>query len=301
MSKSMKKLFYSSILLITVGTSQAQYTQEINTNRPSSSMGAYSVSKGIYQIEGGYLYQNDEFHTEKINTHNNFQLQLRFGEMWEQLEFIADLQFTSYNQTDYDFNETKSGFKQLNFGAKYLIYDHYKYYVEKRNVYSWKANQRFKWGRLIPAVAVYVGAQFNTPHNFYYPELPETGLKTMLIAQQHWSDRFSITYNLIGSHITDKEFKNWNYVITASLGISPRMSIFGEHLGTLSRNYNGFSVPFKNEATFKGGFTYKLNPDLQIDMFAGTNVDRSPHKLHAGIGLSWRNLKKFVFKDPMEF
>jgi len=294
------QLFMITVFLVAF-TSNAQYTKEINTNRPSSSMGAYSVSKGIVQLEGGFTYHNDQFKDALKNQQNNFQLQARYGDISDQLEFIAELYFSNYMQQRLHETFSGSGVSQLNFGAKYLLYDHYKYYVEKRNVYSWKANQRFKWGRLIPAVAVYLGAQFNTENNLYYPELPETGLKTMLIAQQHWSDRFSITYNLIGSHITDKEFKNWNYVITASLGISPRMSIFGEHLGTLSRNYNGFSVPFKNEATFKGGFTYKLSPDLQIDMFAGTNVDRSPHKLHAGIGLSWRNLKKFVFKDPMEF
>ena len=55
----MKNLFYTSLFLFAVSASQAQYTKEINTNRPSSSMGAYSVSKGIFQIEGGYLYQND--------------------------------------------------------------------------------------------------------------------------------------------------------------------------------------------------------------------------------------------------
>lgn len=296
----MKNLFYTSLFLFAVSASQAQYTKEINTNRPSSSMGAYSVSKGIFQIEGGYLYQNDEFHTEKINTHNNFQLQLRFGEVWEQLEFIADLQFTSYNLTDYDFNETKSGFKQLNFGAKYLIYDHYKYYVEKRNVYSWKANQRFKWGRLIPAVALYAGAQFNTPHNFYYPELPETGLKAMIIAQQHWSHRFSITYNFIGEHITDNAFANYSYIVTASLGLGDRWSVFGEYQGIFSKTYQSTLIPFGKEAMVKGGLTFKYHKNLQFDAFAGTSLENTPHKIQAGIGVSWRNHKKYEFKDPTE-
>ncbi len=282
-------------------SANAQYTKEINTNRPSSSMGAYSVSKGIVQIEGGFTYQNDQFKNDQKNQQNNFQLQVRYGEITDQLEFIADLNFSSYKQQQLNETFSKSGISQLNFGAKYLLYDHYKYYVEKRNVYSWKANQKFKWRRLIPAISVYAGVQMNTENNLYYPELPETGLKTMLIAQQHWNERFSITYNLIGSHITDKDFKNWSYVVTASLGISQRVSVFGEHIGIIDRNYNGFTVPFKNEALLKGGLTYKLSPDLQMDLFAGTNVDSAPRKIQAGIGLSWRNLKKFVFKDPMEF
>lgn len=294
-----KHLFLTAVLFIT-SWGNAQYTKEINTNRPSSSMGAYSVSKGIFQLEGGYIYQKDSFHTEQFNTQNNFQIQARYGEIAEQLEFVADLQFSSYQQQDYSTTLSDAGFRQMNFGVKYLIYDHYKYYVEKRNVYSWKANQRFKWRKLIPAVALYGGMQFNTEHQIYYPELPETGLKAMIIAQQHWSQRFSITYNFIGENVTDENFRSLSYIVTASLGLSPRWSIFGEHSGIFDRKYKTLTIPFKDEATVKGGFTYKITPDLQIDAFAGTSIDNTPHKIQAGIGLSWRNLKKFEFKDPME-
>ncbi|MBA5791466.1 transporter [Flavobacterium sp. xlx-214] len=296
----MKKYFILAFSFCISYFSQAQYTQEINTNRPSSSMGAYSVSKGIFQLEGGYMYQNDEFNADKINTHNNFNVQARYGEITEQMEFIADLHFTSYNQELNDITTSESGFKQLNFGVKYMIYDHYKYYVEKRNVYSWKANQRFKWKRLIPAVALYAGAQFNTKHNIYYPNLPETSLKAMIIAQQHLSKRFSITYNFIGENVTENEFRNISYIVTASLGLSDRWSIFGEHQGIIDRKYDNITIPFEKEASIKGGLTFKINPNLQIDGFAGTSINNQPHKIQAGMGLSWRNMKKFQFKDPME-
>jgi len=296
----MKKLFYISIACAAAFSANAQYTNEINTNRPSASMGAYSVSKGIFQIEGGFHYQNDEYHTEKINTSNNVQLQLRYGEIFEQLEFISELYFNSYEQTNYGFQNKNSGFRQLNFGMKYLVYDHYKYYVEKRNVYSWKANQRFKWGRLIPAVSVYVGAQFNTKHNFYYPELPEVGLKAMIIAQQHLSKRFSITYNFIGENVTDDAFTSYSYIVTASLGLSDKWSIFGEHQGIFDRKYKYTPIPFKDEAFLRGGLTFKLHQNLQLDAFAGTSIGNTPHKIQAGIGASWRNHKKYEFKDPME-
>lgn len=295
----MKKYILLSFLLANFAVN-AQYTQDINTNRPSSSMGAYSVSKGIFQIEGGYTYQNDEYHVDKINTQNNFQLQFRYGEITEQLEFVADLNFASYKQELNGTNFSDSGFKQLNFGAKYMIYDHYKYYVEKRNVYSWKANQRFKWRRLIPAVALYAGAQFNTKYNLYYPELPETGLKTMIIAQQHLSKRFSITYNFIGENVTENDFRSFSYIVTASLGLSNKLSIFGEHTGIFDKKYKTETIPFKDEASLKGGLTFKINPNIQLDAFAGTSIDNNPHKIQAGIGLSWRNIKKFQFKDPME-
>ena len=39
---------------------------------------------------------------------------------------------------------------------------------------------------------------------------------------------------------------------------------------------------------------------MQIDAFAGTSLDNEPHKIQAGLGLSWRNHKKYQFKDPTE-
>lgn len=296
----MKKLFITTIGLLFTLLTNAQYTNEINTNRPSSSMGAYSVSKGIFQVEGGFQYQNDEYHTEKKNVQNNINLQIRYGEIWEQLEFIADFQLSNYQQTNFNYNHSATGFKQVTLGAKYLIYDHYKYYVEKRNVYSWKANQRFKWGRLIPAVSVFVGANFNSSHNFYYPELPGIGLKAILIAQQHLSKRFSITYNFIGENITDEAFTSYNYIVTASLGLNDKWSIFGEHQGIIDKKYSSEQIPLEKEAHLKAGLTYKIHPNMQLDAFAGTSIDNTPHKIQAGLGLSWRNHKKYQFKDPTE-
>ena len=48
--------------------------------------------------------------------------------------------------------------RQTLFGAKYLFFDPFKNYEEKPNLYSWKANHRFKWRQFLPAVAGYVGA-----------------------------------------------------------------------------------------------------------------------------------------------
>lgn len=295
-----QNLLTLSLFLAAFLNASAQYTQTINSNRPSSSMGAYSVSKEIFQIEGGYVYQNDSFSSEQYNTQNNIQLQFRYGDIFEQLEFVGDIVYNNYELTINNSINKGSGFKTATFGAKYLIYDHYKYYVEKRNVYSWKANQRFKWRRLIPAISVYVGGQFNTKHNIYYPELPDIGLKTMLIAQQHLSKRFSITYNFVGENITDENFENYYYIITASLGLSDRFSIFGEHYGVFSRKYFENTIPFKQEANLKAGITYKINPNLQIDGFGGTSINNTPHKIQAGIGVSWRNQKKYIFKDHSE-
>src|SRR5690554_2628001 len=101
----MKKLLFLTSVLFVNSVANAQYTKEINTNRQSSSMSAYIVSKGILQLEGGYTYQNDRFNTEHINTKRNFQVKARYGEMAEQLEFvpICSFQVMSNNITTLPF------------------------------------------------------------------------------------------------------------------------------------------------------------------------------------------------------
>ena len=44
-------IFSSSILI-------AQYTDQINSNRPGASIGAFSVGKNVYQSEIGFAYRN---------------------------------------------------------------------------------------------------------------------------------------------------------------------------------------------------------------------------------------------------
>ena len=63
--------------------------------------------------------------------------------------------------------DSGDNFKESNFttntiGAKYLFFDPYrKRQIEKPNLYSWKANNGFKWKDLIPAISVYAGANFD--------------------------------------------------------------------------------------------------------------------------------------------
>jgi hypothetical protein len=48
----LKKIFFYSILLSS-SINYAQFTDEINTNRPGESMGGFAVGKTIFQVETG--------------------------------------------------------------------------------------------------------------------------------------------------------------------------------------------------------------------------------------------------------
>lgn len=287
----MKKILTICLLAVSF-YSNAQYTSQINSNRPSFSMGAYSVSKSIFQIEGGFGFQKDEFSREQHANKTQIDLQFRYGAFFEQLEFVADLKYDNTKQIINTETYKYNGFKQTTIGAKYMVYDSYKNYVEKRNVRSWKANQRYKWRRLVPAVAVYVGADFKGNDNYYPKNMPATTLKGMIITQQHINKQLTFVTNLIIENATDDDFRSYGYIATLAYGINKKWTVFAENQGYF-RNYEGVKQNFKDDFILRGGLSYLVHKNLQLDLSGGTTLGNQTHKTNAMLGASWRSHKKY--------
>jgi hypothetical protein len=148
----------------------AQYTDVINSNRPGETMSAYAVGKSVFQAEFG-VYGIKEKHDLLDYDASGFgtDLTLRYGAFLEKLEFILDLEYQMENfDTPYT-SYKKNNFRQTVLGTKYLIYDPYKNYTKAKNIYSYKANHKFDWHSLIPAVSIFAGANFvgaDNPYSF---------------------------------------------------------------------------------------------------------------------------------------
>src|SRR5690606_37289394 len=154
------------------------------------------VGKNIAQIETGLFYKSKPVNNQTKEQYGG-ELQFRYGAFLETIELIVDLEYTQH-QYEKDVPLTSFGdLSNLSLGAKYLIYDPFKNYEEKINVYSWKANNRFKWRRLIPAVSVYAGASLKTSKKFFTEEEPEISPKIVLIAQQHFSEKWALITNIM--------------------------------------------------------------------------------------------------------
>ena len=166
----------------------AQFTDDINSNRPGRSMMAFSVGKSIFQAETGINYVSEDHKTLNYKA-NGFvgEFDIRWGLFFEQLELIAEIQYQNDTYTSSILEKNRSALKKTLFGAKYLVFDPFKNYEEKPNVYSWKANQKFKWRQLLPAVAVYGGVNLNftdNPFNYAPVSVKESKIspKAMVIA-----------------------------------------------------------------------------------------------------------------------
>ncbi|MBC5838168.1 transporter [Flavobacterium muglaense] len=280
MSTLKNKLLYALICLPAL--IYGQHTDEINSNRPGETMSAFAVGKSVIQVESG-IYGIKEHHDLLAYDANGFGLDLtiRYGFFKEQLELIADLQYQNQIKTS-NFQENKlSGLKQTILGAKYLLYDPFKNYEKKANIYSWKANQRFNWHQLIPAVSVFAGANFNVGNNPYaFPNQPKASPKIMLITQNHLGDgSWVFVTNIIGDYIAT-DYPSYGYVLTLTKGFNKHWSGFVEN--------QGYKSDFYSDAIVRGGAAYLLHKDLQIDASISSSLKTTPSILYGGIGFSWR-------------
>ena len=259
-----------------------QHTDEINSNRPGETMSAFAVGKSVIQVESG-IYGIKEHHNILNYDANGLGLDmtLRWGLFMEKLEFIADFQYQYEQVTSPMSIVDKSAFKQTVLGSKYLIYDPFKNYEKKINVYSWKANHAFNWHQLIPAVSVFAGANLTMKNNPYYFS-PDAAIspKVVLIAQNHLGDgSWVFVTNIIADYIRT-DFPSYGYGITLTKGFDRNWSGFIEN--------QGYKSDFYSDAIVRGGAVYMIHKDLQVDAFISTSLKNTPSILYGGIGFSWR-------------
>ncbi len=260
----------------------SQHTDQINSNRPGETMSAFAVGKSVIQIETG-VYGIKQNHSLLNYDANGFGVDatLRWGMFMEKLELIADIQYQNEKYTTLFNSSKRADFKQTILGAKYLIYDPFKNYDKKVNIYSWKANRAFNWRQLVPAVSVFAGANFTMADNPYsFSSESSISPKIILITQNHLGDgRWVFVTNIIADYVTT-DFPSYGYVLTLTRGINDKWSGFLEN--------QGFKSDFYSDAIVRGGAAYLLNKDMQIDASIGTSLKDTPSALYGGIGFSWR-------------
>lgn len=284
----MKFKILSILLIIFIYQSNfGQYTDVINSNRPGESMSAYSVGKQIVQFETGINYISTKHALLNYETKGTtFDLVGRYGFFLEELEFIGGLSVQSDKYTDnFDMNnvidEQRTGIKSVAIGLKYLIYDPFKNYKEEINIYSWKANHKFKWHQLIPAVSLYAGTNFK--FNKFISKSEKISVlspKVLLVTQNIFSSGYVFVTNIFYDKITN-DHKTIGYVITLTKGFNDKWTGFLE---------NKFvSGDFYADSIVTTGAAYLINKNIQLDVSISKNFKNTPDIIYGGVGVSWRS------------
>ncbi len=286
------------------GLVYSQYTDQINSNRPGYSVGAFSVGKGVVQFEGGINRKNlsHEGYNNSTSKGTALDLSVRWGFLSERLElnyqgsYMKDKLVSKLSSSNIEYK--RKGFLQNFLGIKYLIYDPFKK-EEKVNVYSWKANNSFKIKHLIPAVSITLGANFNleneNPYPFgdmfnilynsvFYPlqesiTEPFLTLGGTIATQSHflgtWVFVTNFSYNRYLSDYPEK-----SYALTLTHAFHPLWSIFIENQGFFGERYKDFFI--------STGGAFLFSDDIQIDAGLSFNTKSTPGMFFFNTGVSYR-------------
>lgn len=267
-------------------SSHAQYTETINSNRPGASQGAFAVGTGVVQLEAGGYYGNDTHSLLRSDTDIlGADYSLRYGLLFEALEISLIGSFEENNESiriganNVDF-KTRN-FKTNTLGAKYLIFDPIRTIEpDKPNIRSWKANQRFKWKTLIPAVSVYAGANFSQATNPYLFEGEKSITpKVALITQNNWRGSYVLVMNFILDKFTE-QYPTYTGIVTLTHAFTPKFAGFLEYQGIISDIYSDDIV--------RGGMAYLITDDFQVDISGLLNFKNTPDRKQVALGVSYR-------------
>ncbi len=264
----------------------AQYTETLNSNRPGNSQGAFSVGRNVLQFETGLGIGKEEH--SLLNTETNvftFDYSVRYGFFKEELEIslIGTYQSNTITSTVGNVsNEIKqSNFKSNTIGAKYLFYDPFrKRELEGPNLYSWKANNRFQWEDLIPAISIYGGANIDFADNPFTPETESSiSPKLVLATQNNWLGGWVFVTNIIVDRITT-DYPSYGYILTLTHTPTDWFSVFIENQGIKS--------DFYADQLLSAGTAILLSKDLHVDASVLINFKDTPSRLFGRIGIAYR-------------
>ncbi|GAB2768497.1 transporter [Salinimicrobium soli] len=282
------KIFKSFVVLFFLGfsVSHAQYTETINSNRPGNSQGAFAVGPGVLQFEAGGKFGKDEHSLLQNETDLwGIEYMVRFGLLFEELEI--NLMGSFLNQsTTYLIGSQNRTYDIANFdsnaiGVKYLVYDPYKNGKKRKvNLYSWKANQKFDWNTLIPAVSLYAGANFAFGDNPYlYEGEGKFSPRFAVISQNNWAGGWVFVINLIADKI-GQDYPTYSGIVTLTHSFNQKFAAFIEFQEIISDIYS--------DEIFRGGLAYLFHKNFQADVSGLINFKDTPSRWQVAAGLSYR-------------
>ena len=285
----MKNFLLFLFIVVAFKTTNAQYTEVINSRRPGFTDSPFSVGTDVLQFESGLFYEKTKDKTNNLKTSSiGTDVMVRYGKFFEKLEMNLNLsfQYDNINFEDSLIDDlSQLGLSQLTIGGKYLVYMS-KFKDKSKEIRSWKAKNKYDYKRFIPSVAIYAGVNVPVTKNYVRGNFPgfvkdNFSPKIAIYTQNDFSDRFVFLMNLIMDKIGSGVKEN-SYILTGTYSISDKISLFGEHQGI----FKGNDIP--NDFQFGLGTAYLLAKDKQVDLSLRRISDRDGSAFLVSAGFAWR-------------
>ena len=277
-----------------------QYTETINSNRPGTSHGAFSIGTDVLQFEIGannYALSHSNLYDSRIRG-INATYNIRYGLYFENLEIFIK---GGYNEREVIDNFKSNTSVKENFlsehsiGLKYLIFDPFKNKKwHSEDFYSWRSNNKIKWTDLIPAFSIIVGGDylfnkkiqfddqyFNLKQEYYrYKDQNTFSPFLGIVTQNHFLGKWVIVNNISLENI-GSDYNKINYIFTLTHNLSnPRWSVFAEYQIIDNKIYS--------DNFFKFGIANLITKNLQVDLNFGGSFKNTPSNSYIDLGFSKR-------------
>ena len=302
LNNKMKKHLIIFLILAPLVLS-AQYTETINSNRPGTSHGAFSVGKDVLQFELGIsqLSLNHKYLNNSSVKGNSINYNVRYGLHFENLELFLKGGFVKREIKNFTINgrffttRDEKFFNEHKIGLKFLVFDPFKNKKwHGENLYSWKAQRRIKLTDLIPAISVFAGGDFvlvdhiqyddhfyrTKQQQYLYPDQAAFSPFFGIATQNHFQGKWVLVNNVSIENLVG-EYSNINYLFTLTHNLSnPKWSIFVE--------FQHFDNQIYSDNLVKFGIANLLSKNSQIDFNVGGSLKDTPTYSYFDLGFSQR-------------
>ena len=302
LNNKMKKHLIVFLILAPLVLS-AQYTETINSNRPGTSHGAFSVGKDVLQFELGIsqLSLNHKYLNNSSVKGSSINYNVRYGLHFENLELFLKGGFVKREIKNFTINgrfftsRDEKFFNEHKIGLKFLVFDPFKNKKwHGENLYSWKAQRRIKLTDLIPAISVFAGGDFvlvdhiqyddhfysTKQQQYLYPDQAAFSPFFGIATQNHFQGKWVLVNNVSIENLVG-EYSNINYLFTLTHNLTnPKWSIFVE--------FQHFDNQIYSDNLVKFGIANLLSKNSQIDFNVGGSLKDTPTYSYFDLGFSQR-------------
>lgn len=258
-------------------SAQAQYTKTINSNFPGTTIGAYAVGKGVFQMENSLKYTHKKYDGSEKQTSYNGMYSLRYGAFYDTFEFVFDGNISKIT----DSKGTKYSWLPQSIGAKLLLFDYV--FDDTPNIRSWRANHSVQWKRWIPSISIQVAVVLDENRKAIIDTLaPKKGItpRAVLSFQSQLLDDTVFILNLKGDYLT-RTYRELGYAVSFTHNINQsRWSCFIENEGIFSKQQEQFFL--------RAGIAYLLARNVQINCDWETLLKKSVQQQSLLVGVSYR-------------
>jgi len=241
-------LIFISFLSLNIYAQNIEFPELIG-DRPDQTESAFVLPKGYFQLEDGFIYENETGNAQNISFSS---MLLRYG-LFENME----LRFTKeYNKTKVIGTNDIKGFSPCSFGAKIHI------------------NEEKGW---IPQIA-FLG-HINIANTGSRNYMQDYHSAEMILTFNHTlNDSWSVGYSMGVSFPSNVDYTIGTYTLVCGFAIT-------EKLGAFIEIYGDFSKYMYADNKINGGVTYLIAPSFQIDFAGGFGLSEYSADNYYTLGL----------------